>query len=121
MFPWAGSDSGAAQLFDGTRPLLGLTCSHTRTPGAIMRTLSTLALTFAVVLSGVLPALAQDKNAIVAPGAKLEKIWDGGLVLTEGCASAPDGTIYFSDITFTHVAKEKKLPIEAGHIMKYDP
>lgn len=72
-----------------------------------------------VTLVLLLPLTARAQ--IVAPGAKLEKIWDGGLVLTEGVASAPDGTIYFSDITFTHVAKEKKLPVEAGHIMKYDP
>src|SRR6187399_2154109 len=80
-----------------------------------MRTLLALFATLALTAA----AHAQDK--IVAPGAKLEKIWDGGLVLTEGVASAPDGMIYFSDITFTHVAKDKKQPIEAGHIMKYDP
>src|SRR5262245_46651794 len=65
------------------------------------------------------PAAAQ--NPIVPPDAKLEKIFDGGLVLTEGVASAPDGTIYFSDITFTWFSKEKNQPIEAGHIWKYDP
>src|SRR3984885_13763013 len=58
---------------------------------------------------------------IVPPDAKLEKIFDGGLVLTEGVAVAPDGMVYFSDITFTHVSKEKKQPIEAGHIWKLDP
>ena len=61
------------------------------------------------------------QNPIVPDGAKLEKIFDGGLVLTEGVASAPDGMIYFSDITFTWFSKEKKQPIEAGHIWKYDP
>src|SRR5262249_1209790 len=66
-------------------------------------------------------ASAQDKGGIVASGAKLEKLFDGGLVLTEGVASAPDGTIYFSDITFTHVPKGKKGPIEGGHIWKLDP
>src|SRR5262245_53691461 len=29
--------------------------------------------------------------------------------------------IYFSDITFTFFSKEKNLPVEAGHIWKYDP
>jgi gluconolactonase len=43
------------------------------------------------------------------------------VVLTEGVASAPDGTIYFSDITFSHVLQEKKQPLEAGHIWKLDP
>ncbi len=65
------------------------------------------------------PAAAADP--IVPPDAKLEKIFDGGLVLTEGVAVAPDGMVYFSDITFTHVSKEKKQPVEAGHIWKLDP
>ncbi|MDE0484884.1 MAG: SMP-30/gluconolactonase/LRE family protein [Candidatus Poribacteria bacterium] len=35
---------------------------------------------------------------------------------TEGPTVAPDGTVYFSDITFTHQAD-----MQAGHIMQYDP
>jgi gluconolactonase len=66
-----------------------------------------------------LPAWARDP--VVAPDAKLEKVFDDGLVLTEGVAVAPDGMVYFSDITFTHVCKEKGIPVEAGHIWKYDP
>src|SRR3989440_757743 len=58
---------------------------------------------------------------VVPPDAKLEKLFDGGLVLTEGVAVAPDGMVYFSDITFTHVSRERKEPLEAGHIWKYDP
>lgn len=65
--------------------------------------------------------IATPLVAIVAPGARLEKVFDGGLVLTEGCAAAPDGTIYFSDITFTQASKEKKQSLEAGHIWKFDP
>ncbi len=60
-------------------------------------------------------------DAIVPPGAKLELLFGGGVVLTEGCASAPDGTIYFSDITFSHVSKDKHGVMEAGHIWKFDP
>ena len=54
---------------------------------------------------------------------KLEKLFDGGGSSSHGGRGghAPDGMVYFSDITFTHVAKEKKLPIEAGHIWKLDP
>jgi gluconolactonase len=52
---------------------------------------------------------------ILAPGAKLEELFSGG-VLTEGVASAPDGTIYFSDITFTYTSG-----MQAGHLMKFDP
>jgi gluconolactonase len=65
------------------------------------------------------PAGAADP--IVPPDAKLEKVFDGGLVLTEGVAVAPDGTVYFSDITFTHVSRAANKPVEAGHIWKYDP
>ncbi|MBI1832937.1 MAG: SMP-30/gluconolactonase/LRE family protein [Planctomycetes bacterium] len=64
---------------------------------------------------------SQQPNGIVPKGAKLELLFDGGVALTEGCASAPDGTIYFSDITFSHVAKDKRGFIEAGHIWKFNP
>ena len=57
-----------------------------------------------------------DKRPILPTGAKLEKIFDKGLVLTEGVCVAPDGMVYFSDITFTGVSKEKGRPLEAGHI-----
>ncbi|MFN7919756.1 MAG: SMP-30/gluconolactonase/LRE family protein [Bryobacteraceae bacterium] len=60
------------------------------------------------------PAPSGDPE-ILPPGAKLEQIFSGG-VLTEGVTSAPDGTIYFSDITFTHLPGHG-----AGHIMKFDP
>ncbi|HUP49591.1 MAG TPA: SMP-30/gluconolactonase/LRE family protein [Thermoanaerobaculia bacterium] len=52
--------------------------------------------------------------AIIAPGATLETLWEGG-VFTEGPAAAPDGTIYFSDITGSARSRE------AGHIWRYDP
>src|SRR5437870_814659 len=68
------------------------------------------------VLSGI-----SRGDDFVPDDAKLEKIFDGGLVLTEGVAVAPDGMVYLSDITFTHVSREKKQPIEAGHIWKLDP
>ena len=42
---------------------------------------------------------------IFPQGAQLEKLFTGG-VLTEGAATALDGTIYFSDITFTYVSAE---------------
>jgi gluconolactonase len=69
------------------------------------------------------PAGAQDSGVkgIVPLDAKLETVFDGGVVLTEGVAVAPDGMVYFSDITFTHVNREKKLPLEAGHIWKFNP
>lgn len=71
----------------------------------------------ALVCAG--PVMAADP--IVPPDAKLELIFDGGKVLTEGVAVAPDGMVYFSDITFSHVSKDEKGAIEAGHIWKYNP
>ena len=71
-----------------------------------MRTISLLLLTFS---AGQLAA------QIFAPGAKLEKLFTGGH-LTEGVAVAPDGTVFFSDITFT-----TETGMQAGHIMRYDP
>ncbi|MCH2693535.1 MAG: SMP-30/gluconolactonase/LRE family protein [Acidobacteriia bacterium] len=52
---------------------------------------------------------------IFPKNAKLETLFTGG-VLTEGASAAPDGTIYFSDITFT-----KKSKMQAGHLMRFDP
>ena len=72
------------------------------------------------LLSLALASIATAAD-IVPPDAKLEKIFDGGLVLTEGVAVAPDGMVYFSDITFTHVSRAENKPIEAGHIWKFDP
>src|SRR5437870_9149806 len=76
-------------------------------------------ITLAVLLVSGLPAAAQTD--IVPADAKLEKVFDGGMVLTEGVAVAPDGLVYFSDITFSHVSKETTGRLEAGHIWKYDP
>src|SRR5262245_47057235 len=55
------------------------------------------------------------ESDIFPNGSKLEMVFTGG-VLTEGVAAAPDGTMYFSDITFTYTSG-----MQAGHIMKFDP
>src|SRR5687768_9965016 len=69
----------------------------------------------------LLAAPARAADPIVPPDAKVEKLFEGCLVLTEGVAVAPDGMVYFSDITFTHVSRAEKKPVEAGHIWKLDP
>ena len=79
------------------------------------RTTVCLALAVASLLSGELSA-----DPIVPPNAKLEKLFEG-VVLTEGVAVAPDGMVYFSDITFSHLAVEENGAIHAGHIWKYNP
>ncbi len=57
----------------------------------------------------------EEPSAIVAAGAQLEKVFDGGHFL-EGPAAAPDGSIYFSDITFS-----SQSGMQAGHIWRFDP
>ena len=52
---------------------------------------------------------------MVSPDARLEELFAGG-VLTEGPAVALDGSVYFSDITFTSISG-----MQAGHIRRYDP
>jgi len=64
--------------------------------------------------------LCQAGEPIVPLNAKLEKLYDG-ITLTEGVAVAPDGMVYFSDITFSHVSSVGNGAFHAGHIMKYNP
>jgi gluconolactonase len=84
-----------------------------QTKGKGMQRLFTLIL-LAMFCDRALPQSSGDRN-ILPEGSKLEMLFTGG-VLTEGPASAPDGAIYFSDITFTSVSG-----MQAGHIMKFDP
>ncbi|MFN7803658.1 MAG: SMP-30/gluconolactonase/LRE family protein [Planctomycetaceae bacterium] len=71
-------------------------------------------------LAGGTPALHAQSGPIIPPDAKLEKLFEAR-VLTEGVAVAPDGQVYFSEITFSHVARDENGFIEAGHIWKFDP
>jgi gluconolactonase len=67
------------------------------------------------------PAPVGD-TAFVPAGAKLERIFDGGCMLTEGVAAGHDGMIYFSDITFTKFCKDPSGKyLQAGNIWKYNP
>ncbi len=60
--------------------------------------------------------------AFVPPGAKLDRIFDGGCMLTEGVAVAHDGMVYFSDITFTKFCKDATGKwLQAGNIWKHNP
>ncbi|MFN0165307.1 MAG: SMP-30/gluconolactonase/LRE family protein [Bryobacteraceae bacterium] len=65
-------------------------------------------------IAGAQPAPSGDPTVVPA-GSRLERLFAGGH-LTEGCAVAPDGTVFFSDITFTTQTK-----MQAGHIMRFDP
>jgi len=76
-------------------------------------------------------ALAADPSTFPAPtgdtsfvpsGARLELVFDGGCMLTEGVAAGHDGMIYFSDITFTHFCKDPSGKyLQAGNIWKHNP
>ena len=82
----------------------------------IRRTLCTF--TLMLVLGVMAPStLAQD---IVPEGGKLTKLFEAS-VLTEGVAVAPDGMVYFSDITFSHLSADVTGAFEAGSIWKYNP
>jgi len=67
-----------------------------------------------VIWATLLVLLAQDR-AIVAPGAKLERLFGDGF-FTEGPAPAPDGSVYFSDITVGKAAGN-----QAGYLWRWDP
>lgn len=67
------------------------------------------------------PAPTGDKSVVPA-GSKLELVFDGGCMLTEGVAAGHDGMIYFSDITFTAFCKDPSGKYaSAGNIWKHDP
>ena len=46
---------------------------------------------------------------------------DGSLIAINCSPVAPDGMVYFSDITFSHVSMKERGVLEAGHIWKFDP
>lgn len=56
-----------------------------------------------------------QNTEILTPESELEDVYSDAH-FTEGPTVAPDGKVYFSDITFTHQAD-----MQAGHIMRYDP
>lgn len=68
------------------------------------------------------PAPTGDPS-VVPQGAKLDRVFNGGCMLTEGVAVSPtDGMVYFSDITFTKFCKDPSGKyLQAGNIWKYDP
>lgn len=72
------------------------------------------------VLSLICAGTALAADPVFPKDAELELLFKSN-VLTEGVSVAPDGTVYFSEITFSHVAVDDKGAIEAGHIWKFDP
>jgi gluconolactonase len=61
-------------------------------------------------------------NSLVPAGARLDRVFDGGCMLTEGVAAGHDGMMYFSDITFTKFCKDPSGKfLQAGNIWKFNP
>lgn len=75
---------------------------------------------FTILLVLTVGFTAAAAEPIFPPDAKVELLFKTN-VLTEGVAVAPDGMVYFSEITFSHVARDDQGAIEAGHIWKFDP
>lgn len=71
------------------------------------------------LLVGLYFTVGQAVGRIVPEDTTLDTLFTGGMTLTEGAAVAPDGRVYFSDITFTFAAE--KGDVQAGHIWRYDP
>lgn len=86
-----------------------------------MRTLLTIPAILSFVLAVADAGQPTRQADFVDPNAKLEMLFDGGCVLTEGVAVAPDGKVFFSDITFSHACAGEDGGIQAGNIWVYDP
>ena len=74
-------------------------------------------LLFAALLPTAAVAQMPGDSTILPADATLQVLFDEGF-FTEGAAVALDGSVFFSDITFTAAGGE---PPEAGHILRYDP
>ncbi len=81
-------------------------------------TWSQITISAVVMCIGGIQASAQDP--IVPPDSVVEKLFEGK-VLTEGVSVAPDGMVYFSEITFSHLSRDEKGAMDAGFIWKFDP
>ena len=86
----------------------------------IRLTCSLLRLAAGVLAIAASTNITAADEPIVAPDAVLEKLFEGK-VLTEGVSVAPDGMVYFSEITFSHKSRDSKGFIDAGFIWKFDP
>ena len=75
----------------------------------------TCAVAASLALAPALIGNAASHDAIFAPDAELKELFNGAH-FTEGVSVAPDGTVYFSDITFTD-----QTDMKAGNIWKHNP
>lgn len=73
-----------------------------------------------ITVAGLVFSSASAEEPIVPDGAQVEKLFESRF-LTEGICSAPDGMMYFSEITFSHQSRDATGAVEAGNIWKFDP
>ena len=67
------------------------------------------------------PAPTGDSKLVPAE-ARLDRVFDGGCLVSEGVAAGHDGFIYFSDVTFTKACRDPSGKYaQAGNIWKFDP
>jgi len=77
--------------------------------------------TIAYAVDPGFPAPVGDRSLVPA-NARLDRIFDGGCMLTEGVAAGHDGMMYFSDITFTKFCLDPSGKYkQAGNIWKFNP
>lgn len=81
-----------------------------------MRTAAALLVFASLTLN---PAL-RAQNAFFAAGATAEELFTGQGE-TEGCTTAPDGSVYFSDITLSRIVRDEQGVMQGGHIWRFDP
>lgn len=72
-----------------------------------------------LITCAALYGLSFAADPVFPSDAKLEKLFDG-YGETEGVTSAPDGLIYFSDITLSKVVRDDKGVMQGGHIWRFD-
>ncbi len=116
-----------ASVFDSVETVLADLCkgkvvvfveAEEKLKGEInQRSLSMLRATL-LLFAFVSSSFADD--SIFPSDAKLEKLFTGHGE-TEGVTSAPDGMIYFSDITLSQIVRDERGVTEGGHIWRYDP
>ena len=74
------------------------------------------------IMATFMGAPVRAGGPIIPKSAKLELIFGGGCMLTEGVAAGPDGMIYFSDITVTSQCHDATGKFSgAGNIWRLDP
>jgi len=99
------------------------------TSNPVTRSIRSLAVAVGLTLCGAAAQAADPgfpppsgDTAFVPAGARLDRVFDGGCMLTEGVAAGHDGLIYFSDITFTAFCKDASGKFsQAGNIFRFDP